>query len=68
MRPIAQWLAALPPQPGDAVYDVADPRHVGTLEKLLPVTVRWHDTGWSSDRRMNRGRAGLARRGLSALN
>jgi hypothetical protein len=36
---------------GIDVYDVADPRHIGTLiaiEWSIRGVVRWHDTGWKS--------------------
>jgi hypothetical protein len=37
---------------GDRVYDVADQRHTGRLERIVWSTigrVRWDDTGWLSD-------------------
>jgi hypothetical protein len=44
-------------RPGDRVYNVADPRHVGTITiihgvgsytNLASATVRWANTGWLS--------------------
>ncbi len=37
---------------GMHVYDVADPRHIGRVERIAWSTtarVRWQDTGWLSD-------------------
>jgi len=37
---------------GDQVYDIADPRHIGRLERISSdyrARVVWNDTGWITD-------------------
>ena len=50
---------------GDQVYSVNDPRHVGRIVMITwshTATVRWNDSGWISDEKMENLRRYVERR------